>query len=127
MCVTITPRAASFMRTMTRMHAAPAAAGMRLQVRAGGCSGLDSSFDIENEPHPGDTVLEQEGARLFLPEASCALLRDHTIDYGESRLDGRLRFIRPNGATACDIGSCSAKNHATAIIMRPAPSAARCG
>lgn len=127
MCVTITPRAARFMRLMTRMHAAPAGAGMRLQVRAGGCSGLDSSFDIENEPHSGDTVLEQEGARLFLPEASCALLRGYTVDYGESRLDGRLRFIRPDGAAACDIGSCAAKNNATVTFMRPVPGAARCG
>ena len=63
MCVTITPRSARFVRMMTRMHSAPAGAGMRLPMRAGGCSSLDLSFDIENEPNPGDTVLTHEGAR----------------------------------------------------------------
>ena len=127
MCVTITPRAARFVRMMIRMHAAPIGAGLRLQVRAGACSGLDSSFDVENEPLPGDTVLEQGEARLFLPEASRALLRGYTIDYGENRLDARLRFIRPNGTTACDIGACGAKKNVPVNFMRSAPSVARCG
>lgn len=131
MSVTITPRAAHFMRRMARMHAALPGAGLRLQVSAGGCAGLDSSFDIENAPLPGDIVFEQEGARLFLPEASRALLRGYTIDYFEGLVEGRLRFIRPNGAAACDPGSCPVKNiargSARVIPLHPAPGAGGCG
>ena len=131
MSVTITPRAARFVRMMTRMHAAPAGAGLRLQLRPGGCSGIDASFDIANAPLSGDAVLEQEGARLFLPEASRALLRGYTIDYFDGLIEGGLRFIRPDGVAACDPGSCPAKNIARAnarvIPLHPAPGAAGCG
>jgi len=127
MCVTITSRAARFMRLMTRMHAALAGAGMRLQVRLGGCSGLDSSFDIVSEPNSGDAVFERDGARLFLPEASRTLLRGYTIDYAESRLDGGLCFIPPDGvaASACGSGATTNANGAKVIFMRSTTAAAR--
>ena len=131
MSVTITRHAARFMRMMTRMHAAPPGAGLRLQVRAGGCAGLDSSFDIEIAPLSGDAVFEQDGARLFLPEASRALLCGYTIDCFEGQSEDRLRFIRPDGAAACDPGSCPAKNIAKAVAkvipLRSAPGAVGCG
>ena len=127
MCVTITPRAARFIRLMTRMHGAAAGAGMRLQVRAGGCSGLDSSFDVRGEPLCGDTVFARNGARLFLPEASRALLQGYTIDYIESRLDGGLCFIPPDGAPAPACGSGTATNGAKVIFMRSTTAAARRG
>jgi iron-sulfur cluster assembly accessory protein len=112
---------------MTRMHAAPAGAGMRLQVRTGGCSGIDSSFAIEDGPRPGDSVLEQDGARLFLPEASRTLLRGYAIDYGESRLYDGLCFIPPAGATASACGSTVAASSAKVIFMRSTTAAARRG
>jgi iron-sulfur cluster assembly accessory protein len=134
MCLTITgviitPRAARFMRLMMRMHAAPAGAGMRLQARPGGCSGIDSSFDIVSEPDSGDAVFERDGARLFLPEASGALLRGYTIDYAESRLDGGLCFIPPEGvaASACGSGTATGANGAKVIFMRSTTAAARRG
>ncbi len=37
MCVTLTSRAARFVRMMTRMHAAPAGAGMRPAPSAARC------------------------------------------------------------------------------------------
>ncbi len=125
MSVTITPRAARFMRLMTRMHAAPAGAGMRLQVCVGGCSGLDSSFDIQGEPHSGDAAFERDGARLFLPEASCTLLRGYTIDYTESGLHGGLSFIPPDGALASACGSGVATAGSKVIFMRATTAAAR--
>lgn len=128
MSVTVTSRAARVVRLMTRMQGAAAGAGLRLRVRPGGCAGLDARFDIANALLSGDTVLEHEGARLFLPETSRALLHGYTIDYFDGRLEGGLRFIRPDGAAACDPGSCTAKNVATAgarvIRLRPAPGAA---
>jgi iron-sulfur cluster assembly accessory protein len=123
--VTITPRAARFVRMMTRMHAAPAGAGMRLQVRTGGCSGIDSSFAIENVPQPGDSVLELDGARVFLPEASRTLLCGYTIDYGESRLYDGLCFIPPAGVAASACGATVTTSSEKVIFMRSTAAAAR--
>ena len=41
-------------------------------LRAGGCSGLDSSFGVENEPHPGDIVSAREGARTAVAHCRMA-------------------------------------------------------
>ena len=121
----VTLRAARFIRMMTRMHAGPAGSGIRVQVRAGGCSGLDSSFDLETEPAPGDVVIELDGARLFLPESSAALLRGYTIDYIESRMEGGLRFIPMGVATTFTCGSGVVAHVAKVIRMRSTAAAAR--
>ncbi|MBI2311491.1 MAG: iron-sulfur cluster assembly accessory protein [Betaproteobacteria bacterium] len=105
MCVTLTPAAAKFMGRMIRFGGAGANAGFRLSVKPGGCSGFESSFTIEAAAKPGDAVIEQEGVRLFLPEASCALLRGCTIDFRDSRLEGGLSFHHPAGPRACGCGA----------------------
>ena len=63
MCVTITPRAAKYMRRMVRFGEGSAAAGFRLTVKPGGCSGFDSSFTVAEVPqdaHEGTLVIHGE-------------------------------------------------------------------
>lgn len=101
MCVTLTPAAATFMKRMVRFGQGGPDGGFRLAVKAGGCSGFDSSFSIEAAPLPGDSVIEQDGVRLFLEAASCELLRGYTVDFRESRLEGGLAFSKAGEAPAC--------------------------
>lgn len=105
MCVTITPRAAKYMRQMVRFGEGSAAAGFRLAVKPGGCSGYDASFAVAEIPGPGDTVIEQNGALLFLTNDSCSLLQGHVIDYKESPASAGLTFTPPDGAKVCGCGS----------------------
>jgi iron-sulfur cluster assembly protein len=124
MCVTITPAAATFIKRMVRMGipAGSACAGFRLTVKAGGCSGFDSSFSVEAAAQETDTIVEQEGVRVFLPESTCELLRGHTIDFGESRMDGGLKFSKPGAAHACGCGAGDPKQKSgqgTVVFMRP--------
>ena len=105
MCVTITPGAARFVQRMVRLGGMEPPAGLRLSVKPGGYLGFDSSFTIEAIPEFGDTVVEQEGVTLFLPQQSCELLRGCTIDYSESRLEGGFVFRKPGAAVACGCGS----------------------
>ena len=119
MCVTLTPAAATYMRRMVRFGQGGASAGFRLSVRAGGCSGFDSSFTIEAEPQEGDSVIEQHGVRLFLTSDSCTLLRGYTIDFTESRLDGGLAFHNPDKPHACGCGAGEPKSKSGVVFMRP--------
>jgi iron-sulfur cluster assembly accessory protein len=123
MCVTITPRAAKFMKSMIRFNGGDANWGFRLTVKPGGCSGFDSSFTAESAALPGDTVVEQEGVILFLEEASCELLRGHTIEFRETRTDGGLAFHKPGAANVCGCGSGAgtgaAAKPASVVFMRP--------
>ena len=105
MCVTITPRAAKYMRQMVRFGEGSASAGFRLSVKPGGCSGFDSSFTVAEAPQAGDTVVEQNGALLFLTAETCSLLQGHTIDFKESPASSGLTFTNPNGPHVCGCGA----------------------
>jgi iron-sulfur cluster assembly protein len=121
MCVTITPAAATFIKRMVRFGGGNAESGFRLTVKAGGCSGFDSSFSVE-PAQTSDTIVEQEGVRVFLPEATCELLRGHTIDFAESRMDGGLKFSKPGAAHVCGCGEGSSQKksgQSTVMFMRP--------
>jgi len=113
MNVTITPGAEKFIQRMVRFSGVGAGAGFRLQVSAGGCSGLASEFSVESAPAAGDSVVEVGGVRLFLPAESRVLLDGVTIDFAETATNSGLTFIDPK-ATGC--GTCGSSNTGTTMI-----------
>jgi iron-sulfur cluster assembly accessory protein len=104
MNLTITPGAQKFISRMIRFNGGGAAAGFRLQVTAGGCSGLASEFTVEAAPLAGDSVFESNGVKLFLPAESRLLLDGVTIDFADTPMNSGLSFINPNAA-ACGCSS----------------------
>ena len=106
MNITITQKAAGFMRRMIRFNGSSAAAGFRLMVTPGGCSGLSSEFTVEAEPLEGDAVLESNGVKVFLPAESRILLEGVTVDFNDSPMSTGLVFENPN-AQACGCSSAS--------------------
>jgi iron-sulfur cluster assembly accessory protein len=105
MCVEVTDRAAVFIRRMVRFGGGSPGAGFRLTVTPGGCSGFASAFSVEEVPAPGDTVVESNGVRLFLPPETCALLRGRTVDHSETLLDSGFVFPKPGVAEPCACGA----------------------
>ncbi|MHB1022665.1 MAG: HesB/IscA family protein [Acidobacteriaceae bacterium] len=79
----LTQAAEKFIRRMLRFSVGPAA-GFRLKVRPGGCSGLATEFDLASEPGSNEVVWEYAGLRLFVDASSCVLLNGATVDFAES-------------------------------------------
>lgn len=96
--LTLTPAAAKFIQRMVRFSGEPAGAGFRLQVTAGGCSGLSSEFTVEAQPKTGDAVVEVDGVRFFLPAESRLLLEGVTVDFADTPTKSGLTFIDPKQA-----------------------------
>ena len=119
MCVMLTPAAATFMKRMIRFGGGSADSGFRLSVKPGGCSGFDSQFSIEGAPSEGDSVIEQQGVRLFLTAPSCELLRGYVVDFVESRMDGALKYSKPGEPHVCGCGAGEPKSKASVVFMRP--------
>ncbi|WP_407279785.1 iron-sulfur cluster assembly accessory protein [Aromatoleum evansii] len=117
MCVTLTPAAASFMKRIVRFGGGSADSGFRLSVQPGGCSGFDSNFTVETAPAAGDAVIEQLGVRLFLTEASCALLRGYTVDFTENSIDSRLSYRKEGAPEACGCGSGERQRAGAAVAV----------
>ena len=110
MNVTITPAAAKFIRRMIRFNGS-GQDGFRLVMTATGCSGLGAEFSVAAAPRAGDSVLEHNGLKLFLPAESRRLLEGVTIDFSDTPMSSGLRFVNPN-AVPCS-GTCSGKAPAT--------------
>ena len=102
MDVAVTPAAEKFIRRLLRFDGATGS-GFRLQVRAGGCSGLAADFSVEAAPLAGDTVIEVSGIKLFLPAESRLLLDGATIDFKETAMETASFFHDPklNGCGSC--------------------------
>ncbi len=110
MNVTITPAAEKFIRRMIRFNGS-GQDGFRLVMTAGGCSGLAAEFSVEAAPRAGDSVLEANGLKLFLPAESRLLLDGVTIDFADTPMSSGLTFINPN-ASAC---ACSSAGKAPGV------------
>lgn len=115
MNLTITPSAEKFISRMIRFNGG-AAAGFRLQVSAGGCSGLASEFTVEKAPLAGDSVFESNGVKLFLPAESRLLLDGVTIDFSDTLMNSGLSFINPNAST-CGCSSSSTTPGASSVAI----------
>lgn len=94
MDLSITPSAEKFIRRMLRFDGGPGS-GFRLQVTAGGCSGLAAEFSVETTPKSGDAVAEVNGIKFFLPAESRLLLDGVTIDFVEASTHSGFVFHDP--------------------------------
>jgi Fe-S cluster assembly iron-binding protein IscA len=103
MYVSISPRAAKYMRQMVRFAEGSASAGFRLTARPGGRTGIEASFTVEEKPCSGDTVVEQNGALLFMAAATRDLLQGCTIDCQASALT--FLDLATAGAGTCAAGN----------------------
>lgn len=97
--LTLTTNAAS---TIERVLASNAgAAGLRIQVEGGGCSGLKYRMGLEAAAGPDDAVIEVGGARVFVDPGSRRYLTGATVDFVEGAGGSGFRFDNPNAATGC--------------------------
>lgn len=82
-----------------------AGGGLRVGVKAGGCSGMSYVFVWEAEPRPTDTVLEGgHDARVFVDPKSLRFLDGTTLDYDTGLLSKGFFFENPNAKGTCGCG-----------------------
>jgi iron-sulfur cluster assembly protein len=80
--------------------------GLRVGVKAGGCSGLSYVFAWEAGAAPGDQVFEgPEGAKVFVDPKSHRFLDGTTLDYDTSLLSKGFTFENPRAKATCGCGT----------------------
>lgn len=90
---------------MTAENVSPDVGGLRVSVQPGGCSGFKYSLLIEDAAADDDTIVEQDGFRLFVDPFSYQYLNGVSIDYVSSMQGSGFTFKNPNATGGCGCGS----------------------
>jgi iron-sulfur cluster assembly protein len=102
--IEITQRAAAHIRKMVA-KCNRGEIGLRVGVKAGGCSGFEYTFAWETAPGPGDATFEgPDGGKVFVDPRSLRLLDGIVLDYDTSLLSKGFLISNPHATGTCGCG-----------------------
>lgn len=77
---------------------------LRVEVIGGGCSGFSYRFGFAQQVGEDDVVIEREGAKAVVDQASLPFLAGSEIDFVEEIIGASFRIHNPNATSACGCG-----------------------
>jgi iron-sulfur cluster assembly accessory protein len=96
-------------RAATRIAEIVAAEGrdaaLRVAVLAGGCSGFQYRFELDEDPQEDDLVIERNGAKVVVDPASLDLLAGSELDFSDALMGSHFAVRNPNAKSACGCGT----------------------
>ncbi len=101
--MTLTEAAAARLRELSTRADKPIL-GLRVGVKKGGCAGMEYTLDYATEQKPGDEVVEDKGAKIFIDPAAIMFLLGTEMDYKTTLLTSGFVFNNPNQTSACGCG-----------------------
>lgn len=78
--------------------------GLRVGIKAKGCSGFAYFMEYAKSQSPDDDVFEKDGVKVFVDPASMMYLLGTTIDYVTSDMEEGFVFSNPNEKGKCGCG-----------------------
>lgn len=78
--------------------------GLRVGVKGGGCSGLTYTLGFDPENRDGDSIIEQEGVKLFVDGKSLFYLSGTQLDFSDGLNGKGFIFNNPNATKSCGCG-----------------------
>jgi iron-sulfur cluster assembly protein len=101
----ISENAGQLIRKMTEKNGIPGG-GLRIGIKAGGCSGLSYTFAWEAAPRDGDQIFSgPDGAKVFVDPKSYEFIKGTTLDYDTSLVSKGFIFNNPNAKSTCGCGT----------------------
>ncbi|KAJ9543704.1 hypothetical protein OSB04_023411 [Centaurea solstitialis] len=79
---------------------------LRLSIEAGGCSGFQYNFELEEKPKDDDRIFERDGVKLVVDTISLGFVKGATVDYVEELIRSGFQVAENPSA----VGGCSCKS-----------------
>lgn len=79
--------------------------GLRISTVTGGCSGFSYKLDFERAMKPDDTVLEQDGLKVYVDSSTLEHIKGTVIDYKSGLMTSGFTFDNPTAADTCGCGT----------------------
>ncbi len=80
-------------------------AALRVAVLAGGCSGFQYRFELDETAQDDDLIIERGGARVLVDPASLDLLAGSELDFADALMGSHFAVRNPNAKSACGCGT----------------------
>jgi len=87
------------------MASEPGARALRVEVLAGGCSGLQYKFDLTAEQAADDVVVTREGATVLVDPVSLEFLDGAELDFIDNLMGAHFAVKNPNATSSCGCGT----------------------
>lgn len=82
----------------------PQAVGLRIKITPDGCNGNSYSLDFATSQAANDELIEDQGIKLLVDQASLSLVAGMQIDYTTQGANSHFRFNNPQAKHACGCG-----------------------
>ena len=100
----VTPRAAAQVAEIAAREGKPEAA-LRVAVDAGGCSGFQYRFALEDAPAAEDLVVREGAAKVLVDPVSLDLLAGSELDWNEALIGAHFVVRNPQAVSGCGCGA----------------------
>jgi iron-sulfur cluster assembly protein len=80
------------------------AIGLRVGVKNGGCAGMSYTVEMAEEARPGESLVEDKGAKVLIDPKAVLFLIGARMDFTTTKLSATFTFQNPNETAACGCG-----------------------
>jgi iron-sulfur cluster assembly protein len=101
--MTVTEAAAQRIQALLEKRGKPSV-GIRVGVRARGCSGLTYTLEYADEKGKFDEVVEDKGITVLIDPKATMFIIGTEMDYVEDKLQSGFTFRNPNEKGRCGCG-----------------------
>jgi iron-sulfur cluster assembly protein len=101
--ISVTPAALEHVKALLARRGKPSA-GMRIGIRARGCSGMSYTLEYADEKKPLDEVVETDGVTILIDPNATMFILGTEMDYVEDKLESGFVFRNPNEKGRCGCG-----------------------
>jgi iron-sulfur cluster assembly protein len=102
--INITSKAASEIKRIMDENKISEEFGLRIGIKGGGCSGFTYNLGFDAEMREGDSLIEQEGIKLFVDGKSLFYLAGTQLDFSDGLNGKGFIFNNPNATSTCGCG-----------------------